>query len=97
MPKGVIAGVSIEGFLRRLVDPTTGTTDFRKLPIPFSAVAADIETGEAVGLDHGSLSTAPGAATLMLPALAPAAIVITAPLSSVTVIAVPAGADSDAV
>ncbi|HEX9184599.1 MAG TPA: patatin-like phospholipase family protein [Burkholderiales bacterium] len=71
LPKGVIAGVSIEGFLRKLADPTTGTTDFRKLPIPFSAVAADIETGDAVVLDRGSLSTAMRASMSVPGALAP--------------------------
>src|SRR5512134_3785118 len=71
LPKGVIAGVSIEGFLRRLVDPVIGTTDFNKLPIPFRAVAADIETGEAVVLDHGSLSQAMRASMSVPGALAP--------------------------
>ncbi len=71
LPKGVIAGVSIEGFLRKLVDPVIGTTDFQKLPIPFRAVAADIETGEAVVLDHGSLSQAMRASMSVPGALAP--------------------------
>jgi NTE family protein len=71
LPKGVIAGVSIEGFLRRLVDPVIGTTDFNKLPIPFRAVAADIETGEAVVLAKGSLSQAMRASMSVPGALAP--------------------------
>jgi NTE family protein len=71
LPKGIIAGVSIEGFLRRLVDPVIGTTDFQKLPIPFRAVAADIETGEAVVLDHGSLPQAMRASMSVPGALAP--------------------------
>ena len=35
LPKGVIAGVSIEAFFRVLAEPAIGVTDFRKLPIPF--------------------------------------------------------------
>ena len=71
LPKGVLAGVSIEGFLRKLVDPAIGTTDFQKLPIPFRAVAADIETGEAVVLRRGSLSQAMRASMSVPGALAP--------------------------
>ncbi|HJS36777.1 MAG TPA: patatin-like phospholipase family protein [Burkholderiales bacterium] len=71
LPKGVLAGVSIESFLRRLVDPAIGTTDFQKLPIPFRAVAADIETGEAVVLGHGSLSQAMRASMSVPGALTP--------------------------
>jgi NTE family protein len=71
LPKGVVAGVSIESFLRTLVDPTVGTTDFQKLPIPFRAVAADIETGEAVVLSRGSLSQAMRASMSVPGAFAP--------------------------
>jgi NTE family protein len=35
LPKGVIAGVSIESFFRDLSTPAFGITDFNKLPIPF--------------------------------------------------------------
>jgi len=58
LPKGVIAGVSIEGFFRGLTQPAIDTVDFDRLPIKFRAVAADIETGEAVVLSKGSLSRA---------------------------------------
>ena len=71
LPKGVIAGVSIEGFFRRLTDRAVAIEDFRKLPIPFSAVAADIETGEAVVLERGSLSQAMRASMAVPGALAP--------------------------
>ena len=50
LPKGVIAGVSIEAFFRVLAQPAIGINDFRKLPIPFEAMATDIETGESVVL-----------------------------------------------
>ena len=58
LPKGFIAGVAMEAFLRRLTEQAIGITDFRRLPIPFVAVAADIESGEAVVLDRGSLAQA---------------------------------------
>ena len=58
LPKGVIAGVSIESFFRTLSAPAFAITDFSKLPIPFRAMATDIETGEAVVLDRGSLAHA---------------------------------------
>jgi len=58
LPKGVIAGVSIESFFRVLATPAFGVTDFRKLPIPFRAMATDIETGQEVVLERGSLAQA---------------------------------------
>lgn len=58
LPKGAIAGVAIETYFRSLAAPAMGTTDFRKLPIPFEAVATDIETGKAVVLDRGNLAQA---------------------------------------
>lgn len=71
LPKGVIAGISIEGFFRSLTNRATPFEDFRQLPIPFHAVAADIETGEAVVLDRGSLSQAMRASMAVPGALAP--------------------------
>jgi NTE family protein len=71
LPKGVIAGVSIEGFFRGLTEPAIDITDFDKLPIPFRAVAADIETGEAVVLSHGSLARAMRASMSVPGALSP--------------------------
>jgi NTE family protein len=70
-PKGVLAGVSIEGFLRGITERAVGSEDFRKLPIPFNAVAADIESGDAVVLDRGSLSRALRASMSIPGALAP--------------------------
>ena len=57
-PKGVLAGVTIEAFFRQLTDRAVSISEFEKLPIPFRAVAADIETGEAVVIDKGSVSRA---------------------------------------
>jgi NTE family protein len=71
LPKGVLAGVAIESFFRAMATPAFGITDFRKLPIPFSAMATDIETGQAVVLDHGSLSQAMRASMSVPGAMSP--------------------------
>ena len=71
LPKGIIAGVSIEGFLRVVAEPATGIDDFNKLPVPWRAVATDIETGEAVVLNHGSVSEAMRASMSVPGAISP--------------------------
>jgi NTE family protein len=71
LPKGVIAGVSIESFFRALAMPAFGITDFRKLPIPFRAMATDIETGESVVLERGSIAQAMRASMSVPGAIAP--------------------------
>jgi NTE family protein len=69
-PKGVIAGISIESFLRDFTAAGTQNNDFQKLPIPFRAVAADIETGKPVILSHGSVPAAMRA-SMSLPGIVP--------------------------
>lgn len=69
-PKGVIAGISIESFLRDFTRAGTQNNDFQKLPIPFRAVAADIETGKPVVLSHGSVPAAMRA-SMSLPGVVP--------------------------
>jgi NTE family protein len=71
LPKGIIAGVSIHSFFRLLTQQAVEIGDFDELPIPFRAVAADIETGEAVVLSKGSLSRAMRASMSVPGALAP--------------------------
>lgn len=71
LPKGVLAGVAIESFFRAMVTPAFGVTDFRKLPIPFNAMATDIETGKEVVLDRGSLSQAMRASMSVPGAMSP--------------------------
>ena len=58
VPKGLITGISIQSYLYRLTRNATGINDFDNLPIPFRAVAADIETGDAIILEKGSLAQA---------------------------------------
>jgi NTE family protein len=71
LPKGIIAGVSIEAFLRVVAEPATGIDDFDKLPVPFRAVATDIETGEAVVLSHGNVAEAMRASMSVPGAISP--------------------------
>ena len=71
LPKGLIAGVSIESFFRVLTTPAFQINDFNKLPIPFRAMATDIETGESVVLKDGSLAEAMRASMSVPGALAP--------------------------
>ena len=70
LPKGVLSGVSIESYLRLLTGPAL-TNDFGNLPVPFRAVAADIVTGEAVVLAHGSVSQAMRASMSVPGAMSP--------------------------
>jgi NTE family protein len=48
LPQGVIAGQNLELFLGELTRGAMDVGSFDALPIPFRAVATDIETGEAV-------------------------------------------------
>jgi NTE family protein len=71
LPTGVLAGVSIEAFFRVLTAQAYDISNFEKLPIPFRAMATDIETGESVVLDHGSIAQAMRASMSVPGALAP--------------------------
>lgn len=57
LPAGVIAGEKLIANLRKLLLPVKGV-DFDRLPIPYRAVATDIETGEKVVLGSGDLAMA---------------------------------------
>ncbi|HYT04560.1 MAG TPA: patatin-like phospholipase family protein [Gemmatimonadales bacterium] len=58
LPRSVVAGQRISQLLTGLTWSVHGVQDFRQLPIPFTAVATDLETGKAVVLDHGFLPDA---------------------------------------
>jgi NTE family protein len=53
---GVVSGQHVLPLLQRLYYRTPGDIDFDKLPVPYRAIAADIETGKAVVLDSGDLA-----------------------------------------
>lgn len=57
-PSGLSKGQNIYNLMSRLTMHVSEVEDFSKLPIPFFCVAADIETGEEVILDEGSLAKA---------------------------------------
>ncbi|MGY4516323.1 patatin-like phospholipase family protein [Lysobacter sp. HA18] len=65
---GLIQGERILAFLERETLQTSTIDRFDDLPIPFRAVATDINSGGAVVLDHGSLAMAMRA-SMSLPAV----------------------------
>src|SRR5688572_16413823 len=71
LPKGVLAGVSIESYIRTLTGSASELASFKALPIPFHAIASDIVTGEAVVLDSGSVAQAMRASMSVPGAVAP--------------------------
>jgi hypothetical protein len=44
--------------LSELFEPVYNVTDFSKLSIPFKCIGTDLETGNAVVMDHGNIVTA---------------------------------------
>jgi NTE family protein len=58
LPVGVVQGQIIDTIMARVMMPVAAVQDFDLLPIPFRAVAGDLETGEAVILASGNLSQA---------------------------------------
>ncbi len=58
LPTGAVSSRSLEWLLRRYTLPTRNLTNFDALPIPFRALATDMETGEAVVLSRGDLAEA---------------------------------------
>lgn len=58
LPRGLVQGQKLEQVLRGAALPVAAIQNFDRLPIPFRAVATDLETGEAAILDSGDLVTA---------------------------------------
>ena len=71
LPMGVIQGQELDLLLRKLTIGVSRISDFDALPIPFRAVASDIERGEAVILEAGDLAQAIRASMAVPGALAP--------------------------
>lgn len=57
-PLGALSGRGLETLLRRYTLPVRGVQDFSRLPIPFRAVATNMETGQPVILSTGDLALA---------------------------------------
>lgn len=70
LPKAFVAGQKIGVFFETLFIPVAGITDFDRLPIPYRAVASDLETGEMVVLKSGRLADA-ARASMSVPGLFP--------------------------
>ncbi|HKQ84147.1 MAG TPA: patatin-like phospholipase family protein [Steroidobacteraceae bacterium] len=58
LPKGLVQGQKLHQLLRRATLQVADVQDFDQLPIPFRALATDLETGEAVVMSSGDLVTA---------------------------------------
>ena len=57
LPLGLVQGQKITQALRSATLGVADIVEFDRLPTPFRALATDLETGEAVVLDHGDLAT----------------------------------------
>jgi NTE family protein len=58
LPKGLIQGQKLQLILREQLLHVSGVHDFDQLPIPFRAVASNIETGEPYVMSGGDLALA---------------------------------------
>lgn len=70
-PFAIVEGQKFDLELSRLTLPAAHVNDFSRLPIPFEAVATDIETGQAVVLKSGDLALAIRASMAVPGAFAP--------------------------
>lgn len=70
LPSGLITPNNLRLVLKELIIDVADVDDFEGLKIPFRAVATDLESGEAVVLEHGSLASAI-VASMAVPALFP--------------------------
>jgi NTE family protein len=57
-PAGLVSDANLLLQLRRLIGTRAAVPTFDQLPIPFRAVATDLETGEKVVINHGDLADA---------------------------------------
>lgn len=57
-PRGILQGEKLFLMLRRNLVSTTAVAHFDELPIPYRAVAAELETGRGVVFDRGDMATA---------------------------------------
>jgi len=71
LPSGVVRGDLIMRLLERMTWRAQTIRDFAKLPIPFAAVATDVETGEPVVLSGGVLAHAMRASMAITGAIQP--------------------------
>ena len=70
-PGGIVPTQQIEGLFRRIVAGARQTPNFDRLPIPFRAVATDLESGDMKVFDRGDLAVAMRASMAVPAAFAP--------------------------
>jgi NTE family protein len=58
LPRGVSKGQNVLNMLMELFDSVDGNQDFSKLSVPFFCIATDVESGEEIILEKGSLPLA---------------------------------------
>lgn len=56
--KGIIEGQELWMKMSEVFEPVYNITDFSKFSIPFKCIGTDLETGNAVEMDHGNIVTA---------------------------------------
>lgn len=71
LPQGVIQGQKLDLLLRKLTLHVSRVQDFDQLPIPFRAIASDIERGESYVMKSGDLAAAIRASMSVPAILAP--------------------------
>jgi len=71
LPMGMIQGQKLDLILRELTIDVSHVSDFDNLPIPFRAVATDVETGEAHVMGQGDLARSIRASMSVPAAFAP--------------------------
>jgi NTE family protein len=71
IPLGLIQGQQVRQIIKELMQDVSHLRDFDQLPIPFRAVATDIETGEAYVFSSGDVVTAMRASMSLPGLLAP--------------------------
>ena len=72
LPTGLVQGNRLQALLQDWTSAVPGNVSFNALPIPFRAIATDLQTGQKVVLDHGSLSQAIRASMALPSLFAPA-------------------------
>lgn len=73
-PSGLISTQNVDLTIQYLVSRSRGISDFDKLPIPYRAIATDMQTGEMVVLSEGDLALAMRASMAVPGAFAPVTI-----------------------
>lgn len=58
IPNAVVQGQYVESLFKSLFGKAPPSVNFDDLPVPYRAVAANLETGEAIIIDRGSLAIA---------------------------------------